>query len=245
MSALKEVDPRGGSDAASVIVKARGLTKTSDHSPTTSSRSSATRASRCARARRWPSSAPRAPASPRCWDCSRGLDVPTRRRGVDRRPGAVSRSPRTAARAAARPDGGLRVPVVPAPAGAHRAGERDAPRSSSPGGADAAGRARVVLERVGLGERLGPLSAAAFRAASSSAWPWARALRDGAARALSPTKPTGNLDSETGEHVIELLFKMKPRARHHAGAGHARRAARTALRPAASTIAAAQITHED
>ena len=35
-------------------------------------------------------------------------------------------------------------------------------------------------------------------------------------------EPTGNLDSANGRHVIDLLFDVNTRARHHAGAGHPR-----------------------
>jgi putative ABC transport system ATP-binding protein len=74
------------------------------------------------------------------------------------------------------------------------------------GGADAQGRARGVLERVGLGERLGHYP----RQLSGG-----EQQRVAVARAFvtEPTllfadEPTGNLDSATGEHVIDLLFEM-------------------------------------
>ena len=74
------------------------------------------------------------------------------------------------------------------------------------GGADAAGRAREVLERVGLGERLGHYP----RQLSGG-----EQQRVAVARAfvtepklLFADEPTGNLDSTTGEHVIDLLFQM-------------------------------------
>jgi len=74
------------------------------------------------------------------------------------------------------------------------------------GGADAAGRAREVLERVGLGERLGHYP----RQLSGG-----EQQRVAVARAfvtqpklLFADEPTGNLDSTTGEHVINLLFQM-------------------------------------
>ena len=74
------------------------------------------------------------------------------------------------------------------------------------GGPDAAGRAREVLERVGLGERLGHYP----RQLSGG-----EQQRVAVARAfvtepklLFADEPTGNLDSVTGEHVIDLLFQM-------------------------------------
>ena len=74
------------------------------------------------------------------------------------------------------------------------------------GGRDAPARARSVLERVGLGERLGHYP----RQLSGG-----EQQRVAVARAfvtepqlLFADEPTGNLDSVTGEHVIELLFEM-------------------------------------
>jgi putative ABC transport system ATP-binding protein len=74
------------------------------------------------------------------------------------------------------------------------------------GGADAAQRAREVLGRVGLAERLGHYP----RQLSGG-----EQQRVAVARAfvtepklLFADEPTGNLDSATGEQVIELLFQM-------------------------------------
>jgi putative ABC transport system ATP-binding protein len=74
------------------------------------------------------------------------------------------------------------------------------------GGRDAQARAREVLGRVGLAERLGHYP----RQLSGG-----EQQRVAVARAfvtepplLFADEPTGNLDSATGEHVIELLFEM-------------------------------------
>jgi putative ABC transport system ATP-binding protein len=74
------------------------------------------------------------------------------------------------------------------------------------GGKDAAARARAVLDRVDIGDRLGHYP----RQLSGG-----EQQRVAVARAfvtepkiLFADEPTGNLDSVTGEHVIELLFEM-------------------------------------
>jgi putative ABC transport system ATP-binding protein len=74
------------------------------------------------------------------------------------------------------------------------------------GGADASARARDVLGRVGLADRLGHYP----RQLSGG-----EQQRVAVARAfvtqpklLFADEPTGNLDSVTGEHVIDLLFEM-------------------------------------
>jgi putative ABC transport system ATP-binding protein len=74
------------------------------------------------------------------------------------------------------------------------------------GGADAAGRARKVLGEVGLAERLTHYPRQ-LSGGEQQRVAVARAFVT-EPRLLFADEPTGNLDSATGEHVIELLFAM-------------------------------------
>jgi len=74
------------------------------------------------------------------------------------------------------------------------------------GGADAAGRARKVLGEVGLAERLTHYPRQ-LSGGEQQRVAVARAFVT-EPRLLFADEPTGNLDSVTGEHVIELLFAM-------------------------------------
>ncbi len=74
------------------------------------------------------------------------------------------------------------------------------------GGADAAQRAERVLGRVGLGERLGHYPRQ-LSGGEQQRVAVARAFVT-EPKVLFADEPTGNLDSTTGEQVIELLFEM-------------------------------------
>jgi putative ABC transport system ATP-binding protein len=74
------------------------------------------------------------------------------------------------------------------------------------GGADAGARAKRVLERVGLGERLGHYPRQ-LSGGEQQRVAVARAFVS-EPKLLFADEPTGNLDSVTGEHIIELLFEM-------------------------------------
>ena len=74
------------------------------------------------------------------------------------------------------------------------------------GGADAGARARAVLEREGLGERLGHYPRQ-LSGGEQQRVAVARAFVT-EPRLLFADEPTGNLDSTTGEHIIDLLFQM-------------------------------------
>jgi putative ABC transport system ATP-binding protein len=110
------------------------------------------------------------------------------------------------------------------------------------GGADASARAARVLDRVGLAERLGHYP----RQLSGG-----EQQRVAVARAfvtepklLFADEPTGNLDSETGEHIIDLLFEMnRERGTTLVLVTHDAELAKRCDRRL--HIAAGEITHED
>ena len=107
---------------------------------------------------------------------------------------------------------------------------------------DAAARAKDVLGRVGLGERLGHYPRQ-LSGGEQQRVALARAFVT-EPKLLFADEPTGNLDSATGEQVIELLFEMNRErgatlilVTHDAGL--AKRCDRRLH------IAAGEITHED
>jgi len=109
-------------------------------------------------------------------------------------------------------------------------------------GADAAGRARKMLGEVGLGERLGHYPRQ-LSGGEQQRVAVARAFVT-EPRLLFADEPTGNLDSTTGEHVIELLFQMnRERGTTLVLVTHDAELAKRCDRRL--HIAAGEITHED
>ena len=110
------------------------------------------------------------------------------------------------------------------------------------GGADAAARARAVLTRVGLGERLGHYPRQ-LSGGEQQRVAVARAFVT-EPRLLFADEPTGNLDSITGETIIELLFEMnRERGTTLVLVTHDSELAKRCDRRL--HIAAGEITHED
>jgi putative ABC transport system ATP-binding protein len=107
---------------------------------------------------------------------------------------------------------------------------------------DAAARARDVLGRVGLAERLGHYPRQLSGGEQQRVAVGRAFVTE--PRVLFADEPTGNLDSVTGEHIIELLFEMNRESRTtlilvtHDGE-LAKRCDRRLH------IAAGEITHED
>jgi putative ABC transport system ATP-binding protein len=110
------------------------------------------------------------------------------------------------------------------------------------GGRDAAAKARSILVRVGLGDRLGHYPRQ-LSGGEQQRVAVARAFVT-EPRVLFADEPTGNLDSETGEHVIQMIFEMnRERGTTLVLVTHDAELARRCDRRI--HIAAAQITHED
>jgi putative ABC transport system ATP-binding protein len=109
-------------------------------------------------------------------------------------------------------------------------------------GADAAARARKMLGEVGLAERLGHYPRQ-LSGGEQQRVAVARAFVT-EPRLLFADEPTGNLDSTTGEHVIDLLFQMnRERGTTLVLVTHDPDLARRCDRRI--HIAAGEITHED
>ena len=109
-------------------------------------------------------------------------------------------------------------------------------------GADVVMRARKVLERVGLGERLGHYPRQ-LSGGEQQRVAVARAFVS-EPRLLFADEPTGNLDSTTGEHIIDLLFEMnRERGTTLVLVTHDGELAKRCDRRL--HIAAGEITHED
>ena len=79
------------------------------------------------------------------------------------------------------------------------------------GARDAERRAREALEEVGLGQRLGHLPRQ-LSGGEQQRVALARAFV-GEPAVLFADEPTGSLDTATGEHVIDLLFRLRERHR--------------------------------
>ena len=110
------------------------------------------------------------------------------------------------------------------------------------GGADARARASRVLGEVGLAERLGHYPRQ-LSGGEQQRVAVARAFVT-EPRLLFADEPTGNLDSATGEHVIELLFEMnRERGTTLVLVTHDAELAKRCDRRL--HIAAGEITHED
>jgi len=109
-------------------------------------------------------------------------------------------------------------------------------------GPDASARARMVLDRVGLGERLGHYPRQ-LSGGEQQRVAVARAFVS-EPRLLFADEPTGNLDSTTGEQIIDLLFEMnRERGATLVLVTHDSELAKRCDRRL--HIAAGEITHED
>ena len=134
------------------------------------------------------------PTSGRILLAGRDTDRPVGRR-EERRAGADAR---------------LRLPVPPPAAGVHGPRERDDADARGAGDARRRGCASgpsSLLEEIGLADRAALHARRSSRAASSSASPW-RGRSSSSPPLVLADEPTGNLDTESGAQVFELLRRV-------------------------------------
>jgi putative ABC transport system ATP-binding protein len=239
MSALKEIDPRDGPVAGAVIVKAEGLTKqvtTPDHALTIVRDASFEVRQGEAVAIVGASGSGKSTLL----GLLAGLDVPSSGRAWIGGQDLFSLTEDGRARLRGQMVGFVFQSFQLLPA--LTALENVMLPLELAGGRDAASRARGVLERVGLGERLGHYPRQ-LSGGEQQRVAVARAFVT-EPRVLFADEPTGNLDSDTGEHVIDLLFQMnRENGTTLILVTHDAQLARRCDRRI--HIAAAAITHED